>query len=187
MTLLDTATLIAAQAHCTAGQRRKYTNEPYLTHPLEVVSILLSQGIDDEVLLSAAVLHDVLEDCEGWDEARIHTALVLLCPPIPEDVIGCVESANHPFSRIVQLVKELTEPEWVGNRATRKAAEAQRLATISADAQTIKYADLISNTRSIVERDTSFAAVYMAEKAHMLKVMRDGHAGLRASAREAVK
>ncbi|MEO0828837.1 MAG: hypothetical protein AAFY03_00050 [Pseudomonadota bacterium] len=63
----------------------------------------------------------------------------------------------------------------MGNRAARKAAEAQRLSQISPDAQTIKYADLISNTNSIVERDKGFAKVYLAEKDAILKVMRDGN------------
>lgn len=59
-TLLDAATVVAATAHC--GQRRKYTNEPYIVHPLEVIQILMQHGITDEVILSAAVLHDVIED-----------------------------------------------------------------------------------------------------------------------------
>lgn len=43
-------------------QYRK-SGEPYLTHPLKVCSTLISYGIDDDVTLAAAILHDVLEDC----------------------------------------------------------------------------------------------------------------------------
>ncbi len=45
-------------------------------------------------------------------------------------------------------------------------------------AQTIKLADLISNTRSIVERDPKFAVTYLAEKRELLKVLTDGDPAL---------
>lgn len=44
------------------GQYRK-SGEPYVTHPLKVCSTLISYGIDDDITLAAAILHDVLEDC----------------------------------------------------------------------------------------------------------------------------
>ncbi len=44
------------------GQHRK-SGEPYFTHPLKVCSTLISYGVDDDVTLAAALLHDVLEDC----------------------------------------------------------------------------------------------------------------------------
>lgn len=44
------------------GQYRK-SGEPYFTHPLKVCSTLISLGVDDDVTLAAAILHDVLEDC----------------------------------------------------------------------------------------------------------------------------
>ncbi len=44
------------------GQYRK-SGEPYFTHPLKVCSTLISYGVDDDITLAAAILHDVLEDC----------------------------------------------------------------------------------------------------------------------------
>lgn len=44
------------------GQYRK-SGEPYFTHPLKVCSTLISLGVDDDITLAAAILHDVLEDC----------------------------------------------------------------------------------------------------------------------------
>lgn len=44
------------------GQYRK-DGTPYLQHPLKVCSTLIRYGIWDDVTLSAALLHDVLEDC----------------------------------------------------------------------------------------------------------------------------
>ena len=44
----------------------------------------------------------------------------------------------------------------------------------SARAQTIKLADLINNTSSIVKHDTKFAKVYLREKALLLDVLTRG-------------
>lgn len=44
------------------GQYRK-DGAPYICHPLKVGTTLISYGIDDDITLSAALLHDVLEDC----------------------------------------------------------------------------------------------------------------------------
>lgn len=163
-TLLDSALIIAAQAH--AGQRRRYDQTPYLTHCVEVVNILIRHGVEDEVMLAAAALHDVIEDTSVTQRLLEHS-------------LACDDSYDWAdLRRVVDLVVELTEPQHQGNRATRKAAERDRLATISPDAQTIKYADLISNTGSIAEHDPGFARVYLQEKWSILKVMKAGQYSL---------
>jgi hypothetical protein len=55
-----------------------------------------------------------------------------------------------------------------------------------AEAQTIKLADLISNTRSIMEHDEAFAKTYLAEKRLLLEVMTKGDRGLLAVARKQI-
>ncbi|HET8688145.1 MAG TPA: hypothetical protein VFM18_16035, partial [Methanosarcina sp.] len=44
----------------------------------------------------------------------------------------------------------------------------------SPQAKTIKLADLIDNTSSIVEHDKDFAKIYLAEKKLLLEVLHDG-------------
>lgn len=46
------------------GQTRKDKVTPYISHPIRVTSLLRSAGVHDDYLLSAAVLHDVIEDCK---------------------------------------------------------------------------------------------------------------------------
>jgi hypothetical protein len=58
-----------------------------------------------------------------------------------------------------------------GNRAERKAASRLRLAAAPGWVQSIKVADLISNTSSIVQNDPKFAATYLEEKRLMLDVL----------------
>ena len=48
---------------CHEGQFRKDGKTPYFEHPKAVVDILKNIGVEDEEILSAAWLHDVIEDC----------------------------------------------------------------------------------------------------------------------------
>lgn len=45
------------------GQKRKENLIPYFLHPCSVMSRLHKLGISDEIILGAALLHDVVEDC----------------------------------------------------------------------------------------------------------------------------
>ncbi|MDO4494062.1 MAG: bifunctional (p)ppGpp synthetase/guanosine-3',5'-bis(diphosphate) 3'-pyrophosphohydrolase [Clostridia bacterium] len=45
------------------GQRRE-SGEPYITHPLAVSKLVMDMGMDADSV-TAALLHDVVEDCEG--------------------------------------------------------------------------------------------------------------------------
>ena len=44
------------------GQYRRYGNKPYITHPV-AVSSLITHFTEDEEIVAAALLHDVMEDC----------------------------------------------------------------------------------------------------------------------------
>ena len=159
MDLVNRALVFATRAHAAIGQTRKFTDEPYIVHPIEVMMLVRSAG-GSEAMQAAALLHDVIEDTPVSAEA--------LGAEFGEEVLG--------------LVLELTAPDHPGDRAARKAAECERLAGISAEAQTIKLADVISNCRTVAERDADFAAVYLPEKAAVLAVLTRGSPTLAAQA-----
>lgn len=114
------------------------------------MAVLEHEGHDQE-MLAAAVLHDMIEDFHDTRE----------------------ELAKEFGEDIAVLVQELTDqaPMEMDNREVRKVCEYERIASISARSQTIKFADLISNTKSIVEHDPGFSKVYLREKAALLKVL----------------
>jgi (p)ppGpp synthase/HD superfamily hydrolase len=63
---MERALEIALQAHRGDSRRGRITL-PYIVHPLEVVGQLSAAGIVDQDILSAALLHDVIEDHgEAW-------------------------------------------------------------------------------------------------------------------------
>lgn len=60
--LKQTLIALAVARHFHNGQYRK-DGMPYIVHPLKVCSTLINYGIDDDITLAAALLHDLLEDC----------------------------------------------------------------------------------------------------------------------------
>lgn len=68
--LIVPAVQFAAEKH--AHQRRKNaTQEPYINHTIGVMHLLWESGVHDPAILSAAVLHDVVEDTDvSLDEIR---------------------------------------------------------------------------------------------------------------------
>lgn len=143
--------------HAHKGQARKYTDLPYITHPAVVAEIVRGAGGTPE-MIAAAWLHDVVEDC-GVTLFEIQV----------------------DFGRdVADLVDWLTDAATPadGNRATRKAAYVERMKSAPAEAQTIKLADLIDNTRSIALCDPGFAKVYLPEKRALLDVLGRGDVGL---------
>jgi len=148
--LVTHARIFATAAHAAVGQRRKYTNEHYIVHPAEVAGIVQSVEHTSE-MLAAAWLHDVLED----------TAVTY-------DVLYSEFGPN-----VANLVYWLTDVSKSadGNRARRKALDREHLSRAPAAAQTVKVADLISNTSTIVKYDPKFARVYLEEKTALLEVL----------------
>lgn len=57
--MIREAAEFAAKAH--AGTFRKGSRVPYINHPMEV-ALIVAQMTDDEEVIAAAYLHDVLED-----------------------------------------------------------------------------------------------------------------------------
>ena len=155
---------LARELH--GDQKRKYTGEPYVNHTVTVANIVKKHG-GDEPMVYAAILHDVLEDT----------------PTTENELMGLLMGIfdNYMISRdVVMLVKELTDVYVTENfpntnRKGRKEMEAMRLGKVSPRAQTIKYADLLDNSRDIVYNDPKFAKVYLKEKEQILKYMTKGN------------
>lgn len=155
--LAERARLFATAAHAATGQKRKYTGDDYIVHPAAVAEIVRSVPHTED-MLAAAWLHDVVEDTK--------VALSVI-----QQEFG---------DRVAALVRDLTDVSVPsdGNRAARKTLDRTHTAEASPKAKTIKLADLIDNTSSIVRHDPDFAKVYLVEKSQLLEVLRKGDATL---------
>ena len=141
MTQIDSvvyeAMRFARRAH--SGQVRKYTGNPYIEHPAEVVGLCAAFGLSPNAL-AVAWMHDCIEDCDVT-----HTEIL------------------NTFGRVIaDGVGALTDSE-AGNRAERKALARKRVSEAEGWVQTIKCADIVSNTASIAKHDPKFAAIYYGE------------------------
>lgn len=159
MNLIARATLFADQAH--DGQLRKFSGLPYISHPMEVMQIVRGVCNDDDVL-AAAVLHDVIEDC-----GVTYTDLML--------------EFNENIAHLVYQVTNAADDED-GDRIVRAYINRNVMANASDDAQTIKLADIISNLSGIdlaLECDPAWAKMYLEEKVDMINVLTRGDATLK--------
>ncbi|MDX1522823.1 MAG: HD domain-containing protein [Anaerolineae bacterium] len=166
MTLEERAKQFAARAHGSIDQRRKYTNEPYINHPAAVVELVKSVPHTPE-MIAAAWLHDTVEDTPTTN-AQIAS-----------------EFGPH-VALLVSMLTDVSRPDD-GVRKVRKALDRAHTALASPEAKTIKLADLIDNSRSIVERDPRFAEVYLEEKRLLLDVLAEGDPSLWAAANDMVR
>lgn len=149
---VDFAYRFAKEAH--GDQLRKYTNEPYITHPVAVAH-MVAKVTEDVDMICAALMHDVIEDTDRTFEDIRDAGFGYRC------------------ASLVRQVSDVSKPED-GNRAKRKEKDRLHLAIASPEAKTIKLADLIHNSASITKHDPGFAEIYMGEKLDLLHVLTEG-------------
>lgn len=164
----------ADKAHGT--QLRKYSSDRYIVHPVRVMEIC-RRYVPELPALAAALLHDVLEDTA----TTAQDILDFLLPHMGSD------ESKETVALVVELSDVYVKEDYPQfNRKKRKAMEIDRMSKTSATAQTIKYADILDNTKEIVEHDRHFAPVFLRECRQLLQVMDKGNPELYRGTFEAV-
>jgi len=151
--LIKRAKAFATQAHQRIGHRRKYTKQPYEVH-LKAVAEIVATVTDDEEMISAAWLHDTVEDTSATHH-------------------DLEKEFGDEVRNLVFDLTDISKPSD-GNRMLRKAIDREHIAVASVRAKTIKLADLIDNSRDICKHDPGFARVYLAEMSALLEVLEQG-------------
>ncbi len=146
--LLEQAIALAVKSH--AGQSRKYAIRghrlPYVVHPIEVMKTVWAWGAGDPVLLTAAVLHDVLEDSQ----------------------VTYKELAKEFGEETAGIVKELThDPKINGD----KAEYLKQFATASVPALVVKLADRYCNITDCLLTDPSRVEAYFGKSAVLIDIL----------------
>jgi GTP diphosphokinase / guanosine-3',5'-bis(diphosphate) 3'-diphosphatase len=124
--LIIKAIVFAAEKH--KFQRRKgFSRIPYINHPLKVAQILSDCGEEDEKLIIASILHDVIEDTDAS----------------LDDII-------HNFGKeICDIILEVTDDKKIPS-SLRKKLQIKSAPGLSENAKKLKIADKICNIRDIV-------------------------------------
>lgn len=142
--IIQEAKTFATQAH--AGQFRKCGVTPYITHPIGVANIVAKAGgTTDQIVI--ALLHDVIEDCEGYDYEVIADAF-------GEKIAEGVQDLSNTSKQ--------DRPEL--NRAQRKTLDNARLANIPQDIKEVKLADIYYNVHDLKGMDEGFIPRFLQEK-----------------------
>lgn len=144
MDLIIRAAQYAAQKH--AGQKRKFNDRPYITHPIRVAGRVATHEIATKELVAAAFLHDVVEDCN----------------------VPLAEIENFFGQYVAGVVEDLTNDKDVkGNRAERKKANREKIKGICLESKLVKLIDRIDNLYEMPESD-GFALIYAKESILLL-------------------
>jgi len=126
---LQRAFRYAAAKH--AGQTRKQTAVPYLSHLMAVASLVLEAGGDEDMSI-AALLHDVVEDCGGMP--RLREVRKQFGPRVAKIVEGCTDAYVVP------------KPEWL----ERKKNYLREVKHADAETRLVSAADKLHNVRTIL-------------------------------------
>ena len=130
-TRLGNALALAGQAH--AGQLRKGTDIPYLSHVLGVASIALAYGADEDQCI-AALLHDAIEDGGSAYRQRIFQTL-------GPRVLGLVEGCTDG-----EVGENGQKEDW----ALRKRRYLEHLESAPDDVLLVSAADKLHNAQAIL-------------------------------------
>ncbi|MBR0455340.1 MAG: HD domain-containing protein [Firmicutes bacterium] len=132
MNLLEEAIIYATIMH--QGKIRKFEGSPYILHPLEVAQILSTMTDDDEII-TAGILHDIVEDTDGTLE----------------------EIEKRFGERVAQLVDYESENVYPGEERKdtwkRRKEESLQVLKNNGDVglRMLWLADKLSNIRSLAE------------------------------------
>ena len=126
---LQRAFRYAAEKH--AGQTRKKTAVPYLSHLMAVAALVLEAGGDEDMAI-AALLHDVVEDCGGMP--RLREVRKQFGTRVAKIVEGCTDAYVVP------------KPEWL----ERKKNYLREVKHADAETRLVSAADKLHNVRTIL-------------------------------------
>jgi (p)ppGpp synthase/HD superfamily hydrolase len=112
------------------GQRRKGGDSPYIAHPVEVARLLHAEGLADDELIAATLLHDVVEDTD-------HT----------------LDEIRERFGpEVAELVAAMTEDSTVEPYEARKEHHREQVEAAGTRPATIYAADKLANLRDLRAR-----------------------------------
>ncbi len=153
MSKIIEAAQFAHKAHI--AQKRKYSNEPYIVHPMRVAGMVSMHPSANEDLVCAAWLHDVIEDCD-----------------ITAEILSDMFGAN-----VALLVEELTNKSKGMNapRAERKRIDREALSKASFAAKLIKLFDRRDNLMDLIRHppQSDFCQLYARESRELLRYLGD--------------
>ncbi|HME53662.1 MAG TPA: HD domain-containing protein [Candidatus Lokiarchaeia archaeon] len=170
MTIIDGAAEYAKEMHDASGKLRKNTDEPYFIHPERVATRLmklLSPGVksgqlsseDFNDIISAAYLHDVVEDCD--------VSLQEINERFGETIAGYVAELTSDKDYIAdQMVKK-----QIKKYEAKALYLTEKFNQMSPQARLVKLADREDNVEDlaqVISHNNDWVHEYSLETAYIL-------------------
>lgn len=112
--------------------KRKGKDIPYLTHVLSV-GLILARVTDDQNIIAAGILHDIIEDCQPYGS-------------VTRELIK--KEFNESVAR---MVDDVTEKDKALPWLERKMAALEHIKAMSHDSQLVKSADVLHNLSELIQ------------------------------------
>ncbi len=141
---VEKARIFMIAAHEAVGQRRKYTDELYAIHPMEVAAKRMTRPNVTVADIVACILHDVPEDTK-----------------ITLDLIR--SEFGDEEAELVDGMTDVSKPED-GVRVIRRGIDNRHVRGTSNRVKANKLCDIDHNIRNIARLDPGFARKYLPEK-----------------------
>ncbi len=134
---------LAASRHRTQF-RKGEDRSPYINHPIQVANLLANEaGEADPILLTAAILHDVIEDTADT----------------PKEKQDLIKQVREIFGeQVISLTLEVTDDKSL-EKQERKRLQVEQAPHKSDNAKKLKIADKIMNIRDITDHPPTWWSV----------------------------
>lgn len=145
--MFEKALEFALQKH--KGQKRNWNNIPYYRHPISVAKNIESykKSKNIELLMTAALLHDTVEDCEN---------------------VSLQEIAEKFGYYVAALVDELTSNKWEIKKIGKTEYLKNKMTNMSSYGLVIKLSDRLDNVRDLSATSETFQKKYTKETLEIL-------------------
>lgn len=159
---------VASQLH--ANQKRK-GGEPYLIHPLEVASYLINLSIDDDVTCAAAILHDVVEDCNIEDAYKELAQKYDLEKDVVKVVLLLTKEKNYKSGSSAETLYYQNIKSDKRALIIKLSDRANNLSTIDAFTKD-KMIEYVSETRNLIFPLCKYGKAYYPEYSDAITIIK---------------
>lgn len=164
--LVSVALELAKEKHEGQWREKVGGKLPYITHPIMVCKLLEMFGSTEEIDYAAAVLHDVMEDCEPYKSMRQSGQIREAYDVLKGDLEGRMlahlggkvsgelrQSIHARVSKVADVCAELTNPHHMGG--PKRMVQVMDVQRMSDRAKLIKILDQTASVMDDVffERD----------------------------------
>lgn len=169
MEQFEKAVRFALRAH--RGQKRKRDSSPYIIHPLEVATIAATMTDDDDVL-SAAVLHDTVEDTAVTAEDILRSFGKRVAYLVAMETENKRESERPEDTWLIRKEESLQELRESGDRGAKIVWLSDKLANMRSFAR-IKRAEGGNIWKSFHNSDPEKQKWYYTSVLELTEELRD--------------